>query len=131
VITVLALAAVIVGQAQVTDGDTIRIGETRIRLHGIDAPEAREQCVTIQAEVWRCGRSATRHLRKKIEGKTVTCEPIETDRYGRTVARCLVGSEDLQRWLVRNGWARSYPYFSHAYVEDEAAAKRHKHGIWQ
>jgi endonuclease YncB( thermonuclease family) len=131
VIAALALAAAIVGQAQATDGDTIRIGETRIRLHGIDAPEAREQCVTIHAEVWRCGRSATRQLRKKIEGKTVTCEPIETDRYGRTVARCRVGGEDLQRWLVRNGWARSYPYFSREYVPDEADAKKVRRGIWR
>jgi endonuclease YncB( thermonuclease family) len=27
------------GRAQITDGDTIRIGEARIRLKGIDAPE--------------------------------------------------------------------------------------------
>ena len=28
------------GIPKITDGDTIRIGSTRIRLHGIDAPEA-------------------------------------------------------------------------------------------
>jgi len=28
------------GIPKITDGDTIRIGNTRIRLHGIDAPEA-------------------------------------------------------------------------------------------
>src|SRR3546814_567139 len=33
-------AEAIAGQASVIDGDTIEIHETRIRLHGIDAPES-------------------------------------------------------------------------------------------
>ncbi|NJO23319.1 MAG: thermonuclease family protein, partial [Sphingomonadales bacterium] len=32
------------GIATVIDGDTIAIGETRIRLEGIDAPEAAQSC---------------------------------------------------------------------------------------
>ena len=28
------------GAATVTDGDTLRIGAERVRLHGIDAPES-------------------------------------------------------------------------------------------
>ena len=30
------------GIPRIIDGDTIRIGNTRIRLHGIDAPEAKQ-----------------------------------------------------------------------------------------
>ena len=30
------------GKARVVDGDTIHIGKTKIRLHGIDAPEMDE-----------------------------------------------------------------------------------------
>ena len=36
-----AAGAGISGVASVTDGDTLRIGSERIRLHGIDAPESR------------------------------------------------------------------------------------------
>ena len=32
--------AAISGAASATDGDTLRIGSERIRLHGIDAPES-------------------------------------------------------------------------------------------
>ncbi len=32
------------GRARVIDGDTIKIGKSRIRLHGIDAPESKQRC---------------------------------------------------------------------------------------
>ena len=32
------------GLPSVTDGDTLRIGPERIRLHGIDAPESAQSC---------------------------------------------------------------------------------------
>ena len=32
-----------IGQVQVTDGDTIRKGKLKIRLHGIDAPENKQK----------------------------------------------------------------------------------------
>ena len=40
----LNVSADIVGQAKVTDGDTIKSGSVRIRLHGIDAPETKQTC---------------------------------------------------------------------------------------
>ena len=39
-----AAGADISGVASVTDGDTLRIGSERIRLHGIDAPESAQSC---------------------------------------------------------------------------------------
>ena len=33
-----AAMADVIGKARVVDGDTIHIGKTKIRLHGIDAP---------------------------------------------------------------------------------------------
>ena len=34
----------IIGPATVTDGDSIKIDNKRIRIHGIDAPEAKQLC---------------------------------------------------------------------------------------
>ena len=33
-----------IGRVIVTDGDTIRKGNLKIRLHGIDAPEYKQKC---------------------------------------------------------------------------------------
>ena len=38
------LAADLQGPARVIDGDTIEIAGRRVRLHGIDAPEADQTC---------------------------------------------------------------------------------------
>ena len=42
----------------VSDGDTIRSGQLRIRLHGIDAPERQQQCTTPEGRRWACGNAA-------------------------------------------------------------------------
>ncbi len=49
VLVTLLLAVAIAdmtGQASVIDGDTIEIRGTRIRLHGIDAPESRHLAIS-------------------------------------------------------------------------------------
>ena len=53
------------------------------------------------------------------------------DRRGRLVARCEVDGEDIQKWLVQNGWALSAVRFSHDYDADEQAARDAKAGLWQ
>ena len=51
-----ALTGEIAGTATVVDGDTVKIRGIRIRLHGIDAPESKQQCRRANGERWRCGR---------------------------------------------------------------------------
>ena len=53
------------------------------------------------------------------------------DRRGRIVARCEVDGEDIQKWLVKSGWALSYVRVSHDYDADEKAAREAKAGMWQ
>ena len=45
----------VTGKPRVVDGDTIWIGETKIRLHGIDAPEMTQTCRTSEDEEQLCG----------------------------------------------------------------------------
>ena len=47
------------GVARVIDGDTIHVGETRVRLEGIDAPESNQTCKRATGEEWACGAEAT------------------------------------------------------------------------
>ena len=117
------------GLAIVTDGDSIKIDGQRIRIHGIDAPEAKQLCRR-QGEPWQCGKSATEALKSRIAARPVSCEELDRDRYKRIVARCLVDGEDLGEWMVLNGWAVAYVRYSYEYTRAEHFAKTDRRGIW-
>ena len=120
----------IVGQASVIDGDTIEIHGTRIRLFGIDAPEGGQTC-TANGKLFRCGQQAAFALADMIGNKTVECRPKDSDRYGRIVAVCLAGGQNLNAWMVANGYALAYRYYSTDYVGQEEQAARSKLGMWR
>ena len=64
-------AEVLVGQASVLDGDTFKINNIPIRLHGIDAPETDQSCQDADGKSYRCGELAKRQMVKYIKGKTI------------------------------------------------------------
>lgn len=122
-------AADLSGPARVIDGDTLDVGGTRVRLHGVDAPEAAQSCFT-GAAGWPCGRRATQALAALLDGGLVACAERDRDRYGRVVAVCRRDGLDVNGWLVAEGWAVAYRRYSDAYVELEAAARAAGRGIW-
>lgn len=119
----------VVGVASVIDGDTLEIHDQRIRLHGIDAPESGQSCEK-DGKQYRCGQQAALALADKIGQALIRCEQRDIDRYKRTVAVCRLGVEDLNGWMVRQGWAIAYRQYSRDYVDDESAAQAAKAGIW-
>ena len=121
----------IVGQASVIDGDTIEIRGVRVRLHGIDAPESAQTCEDATGAVYPCGRRAAFALDNQIGSRTVFCEQRDTDRYGRAIAVCSAEDEDLNRWMVEQGWAIAYRKYSTDYVEAEEHARAADKGIWE
>jgi len=52
-------------------------------------------------------------------------------RYGRTVARCLLGELDIEAEMVRRGLAWAFVKYSRDYVAQEAEARAAHRGIWQ
>jgi endonuclease YncB( thermonuclease family) len=121
----------LVGQASVIDGDTIEIHGTRIRLWGIDAPESTQLCRGEDSKLYRCGAKAANDLDGYIANRSVSCLPISSDQYGRTVARCAVGEIDLGEWLVRSGLALDWPRYSRRrYDIAQRDAERAGRGIW-
>jgi endonuclease YncB( thermonuclease family) len=120
----------IVGRPIVTDGDTLKINGQRIRMHGIDAPESRQTCEVGSIE-WNCGQRATEALRDKIGGDEVRCAGSDYDRYDRLIAVCKTNGEDLNAWMVEEGWALAYRRYSKAYVSEEQGAENRRLGIWQ
>jgi len=103
----MAAADTITGSAVVVDGDTLRVGEARVRLSGIDAPELSQCCGPEGREV-ACGTMAANWLRARIQGRTVSCQVVDTDRYNRAVAVCRAGGEDIGGGLVTAGWATAF-----------------------
>ncbi|GAB3443287.1 thermonuclease family protein [Insolitispirillum peregrinum] len=123
-----AMAATVSGTARVIDGDTVVIRKKHIRLIGIDAPEKRQTCMRWLIIPSSCGKQATLILTEMVKRKTVTCDIVDTDRYGRLVGRCFVGDTDLNREMVRRGWALSY--WTNDYKQEEGEARLAKAGIW-
>lgn len=120
------------GSARVLDGDTIAIRGFTVRLDGIDAPEVRQTCRSDAGNTWPCGATARDELRSKTGMATVLCARRGQDRYGRDMGLCTSGNEELNVWLVREGWALSYVPFGDRYrsEEEENDAKRNRRGIW-
>ena len=124
-----ATAQVYFGKANAIDGDTIDFGGQRIRLFGIDAVEANQNCER-NGEAWNCGQDATAALRGILEGRSLQCERRDVDRYGRVVAVCLAGGHDLSQAMVQMGLAVALPEFSQDYVDFERNARSRGIGIW-
>ncbi len=94
---------VLEGPAYVTDGDTITIQKTQVRLFGIDAPELHHPY----------GKNAKWALVRLCKGHRIRAEITDEDEYGRTVAKCfLPDGRDLSEELVKQGLAIDWPRFS-------------------
>ena len=113
----------------VTDGDTIRIGDERIRFSGIDAPEIKQTCIYQEIE-FKCGEFSKNLLIEKISNQEVSCIRESTDQYGRTLAECFVGKESLSSYLVREGYAFAYRRYSDKFILDEEYAQSKGNGMW-
>lgn len=122
----------IAGSIRVIDGDSFEVAGTKIRLHGIDAPETDQICQTEQGADWACGGWITRAVADRYTGEMASCKAIELDRYGRTVARCTALGSDVGAWLVGEGMAFAYVQYSDDYIEIEreaAAVDRGLHAV--
>ena len=124
------LAKTINGKPRIIDGDTIHIKSNKIRLHGIDAPETKQTC-KIDNEEWYCGKQSTKELKKLISNQKVKCITNDVDIYNRFVAICYVNEININQWMVENGWAIAYRYYSTDYIVEEKHARDNKLGIWK
>lgn len=122
--------AEIAGAATVIDGDTIAIGHDRIRLFGIDAPEKKQQCRTADV-TWPCGERASQALVSYAAGGLLVCKGEKRDRYGRLLAVCYSGTEDLNARMVREGWALAFRRYSSVYTAEEDEARQARTGLWR
>ena len=113
----------------VIDGDTIRLGDVKIRFSGIDAPEINQTCVASEGKV-ACGKISKDILIAKVTNNKISCTDEGKDVYGRVLGECFVNGESLSRYLVREGFAFAYRKYSNKYIQDEEYAKFNNLGMW-
>ena len=117
---------------KVSDGDSLRSGNLRIRLFGIDAPELKQKCADQNGVLWDCGIAAQRQLHGLIgTKKDLQCSLRDVDRYGRLIMQCFNGATDIGAAMVRSGHALAYRHFSDLYIAEEEQAKTAFKGIWR
>ena len=137
-ISKISFAEEISGNANIIDGDSIKIGSKKIRLFGIDAPEIKQKCKKIHFSIsfiifqknYDCGLNSKRALKKKINNKRIFCRIRSKDRYGRILAICYLEKKDLNMWMVQSGNAIAYKRYSKRYLTQENEAKKKKIGLW-
>ncbi len=129
-----ALAGKVVG---VADGDTLTVaapgaGRVKVRLYGIDAPEVRHK----EAPGQPFGRDARQALKSLTLGRSVRVEIVDVDTHGRAVGIVFESGVDINRTMVREGWAWAYrrylsaPYASD-YIDAEREARAKRLGLWR
>jgi len=114
----------------VIDGDTFDIGGVRVRLHAVDAPELGQICTDPAGVGWDCGDWARAQVAGMFAGRAADCVALDTDRYGRMVARCSVAGRDIGAGLVDAGVAMAYRAYGWDYDPNETAARLRGVGIW-
>lgn len=98
------LAALSLASCSVTDGDTIRCGDERIRIENIDTPELLgAKCP--QEALWA---AEARDRLTELLAPGFAVHRTGRDRYGRTLARLSVQGRDVGAVLVAEGLARPY-----------------------
>ena len=120
-----ALASKIVG---IVDGDTLDAiidgKQQRVRVAQIDAPERGQPY----------GKASKQALSDLAYGKECTITPVgdEVDRYGRVIGQITCQGIDVNRQMIRLGFAWAFRKYltDQSLIEEEAQARKSKIGLW-
>jgi SNase-like nuclease len=113
----------------VSDGDTFKVlyqenQEIKVRLNHIDAPEKGQPF----------GKNAKKFASDLCFGKEVKIvRQKKKDRYQRIIAEVFVGQTNINKEIVRAGYAWHFKKYSsdREYDEIETEARENKRGLWQ
>lgn len=98
-----------------------------VAIAGVKPLDVQETC-RYEGKDWECGVRARTAFRAFLRGRAPSCVvPPEPDR---TViaAPCMMGKQDVAKWLVSNGWAHAAE--GSPLVEEENKARKAKRGIF-
>lgn len=110
----------------ISDGDSFKVlyknQEIKIRLNHIDAPERGQDF----------GKKAKQYVSNLCFGKKVKIIWYKKDRYQRIIADVYINGNNLNREMVRAGYAWHFKKYSKDkdYNKLEKEARRNKRGLW-
>ncbi len=118
----------------IIDGDTIVLTDKRkVRYIGMDTPEIFPR----QKKPECFGEEAALENKYLIEGKTITMKKdiSETDKYGRLLRYVWVDGIFVNKYLVRQGYARSAKFppdiaYANEFKIAAQEAKKEDKGLW-
>lgn len=127
------IIGVITGKVvRVTDGDSITVlastGKEKIRFAQIDTPETSHFGSPTQPY----GKEAGAYLRQLVLNQNVRVEVEAIDQYKRNVGTVYVGGTNINREMVKNGFAWVYRQYAHdaSLMDLEKAARSRRTGLW-
>jgi endonuclease YncB( thermonuclease family) len=116
----------------IMDGDSFVLGDRKLRLDGIDAPEYKQICRDAAGAAWECGKAARASLEQMLREPGLACVAEVHDRYARSISKCSNSRlPDIAAAQVANGMAVSDAFYGmRTYGDDEDTARASKRGIW-
>lgn len=112
---------------RVIDGDTVSVVEAnntqhRIRLSQIDAPETKQAYSSVSKEA----------LSALIANQEVLVKVDGIDSYKRVLGELFIADQNVNLYMVRNGYAWAYTAYvtdTH-YFEAQELAQKEQRGLW-
>ena len=114
----------------IIDGDSLVVeqgGEKKtIRLYGVDSPEWDQPFAML----------AKKYLERTALNQNVIVNPLDKDRYKRSIALVYLHNMSLNKELVVRGYAWVHRYYCkkkvcHEWRLLEKKARKNKRGLWQ
>ncbi|TNH32672.1 thermonuclease family protein [Campylobacter helveticus] len=117
--------------SKVIDGDTIELlvkqedikqsPKIKVRLFGIDAPEKKQAF----------GKEAKEYLSALVLKQEVNLIIENKDKYDRFVGTLFLKGQDINKEMVKNGYAWAYESYSTRYLAQQADAQMFKLGLFK
>jgi len=123
------------GSILIEDGDSFWMGNHKVRLYGVDTVEVGQPCLDGVRTI-DCHAETMSYIQPLLSDPELICRPIRGKfgrpqiSDGRYVSICYIGDEELNRRIVRDGWAVHYERIGGTYYEaDEAFARASQAGL--
>ena len=133
-------AGELTGRACIVDGATLMLGGKRrhtkceggklIQLWGVTAFGLKQRCQHPGGRDVMCGLYSAAQLQEKVKTQEIRCEEKATKFGGIIVAECFLGEDNLNRYMVENGYALADGKTTERFTGYEAQAKAQRRGLW-